>query len=183
MQCLRCHQSSITEYQLLQQLQQQGELSGVFNTDSAGLYRGHFLLMHVLYDLQQDLLQDGVYLHVSALNIQLDTVAGIAGDADRVLTTTDTRLADYYLDWSNADLDNDAVSRLLDAFWLRYFDADKRVAAYAVLQLDVGASGQEVITAYRRLARAHHPDRGGDANAFLQVREAYELLRPSLADC
>lgn len=44
----------------------------------------------------------------------------------------------------------------------------------AVLGLKVGASKQEVKAAYRRLARQHHPDCGGDPAMFKAIHAAYE---------
>ena len=51
-------------------------------------------------------------------------------------------------------------------------------SAFRVLRLDVGASAAEVKSAYKTLARAHHPDEtGGDADAFLRrIQEAYEKI-------
>lgn len=46
-----------------------------------------------------------------------------------------------------------------------------------VLGLDVGVRDMSAIkTAYRKLVAVHHPDRGGDQNKFVQVRQAYEQL-------
>jgi DnaJ-domain-containing protein 1 len=36
------------------------------------------------------------------------------------------------------------------------------------------ATKAEIISAYRALARVHHPDAGGDATMFKRLREAYE---------
>jgi len=36
------------------------------------------------------------------------------------------------------------------------------------------ATKSEIISAYRALARVHHPDAGGDAKMFKQLRQAYE---------
>lgn len=48
--------------------------------------------------------------------------------------------------------------------------------ALQVLGLHVDASRDDVKRAYRRLARDHHPDAGGDAATFHRVREAFEEL-------
>lgn len=52
---------------------------------------------------------------------------------------------------------------------------------YEVLELDRGASEQEIKAAFRRLAKDCHPDRnGGDKNAeqrFKEINEAYEVLK------
>src|SRR5690606_7700092 len=51
---------------------------------------------------------------------------------------------------------------------------------YQVLEVDEGASAEEVKKAYRRLARTYHPDRNPDdpeaEERFKAVQEAYEVL-------
>jgi hypothetical protein len=49
-------------------------------------------------------------------------------------------------------------------------------AALRLLGLEQGASLEAIKRAYRRLAKAHHPDLGGDAAAFQAVEAAYRLL-------
>jgi curved DNA-binding protein CbpA len=46
----------------------------------------------------------------------------------------------------------------------------------AVLGLAVGATWQEIKSAYRRRALETHPDRGGTNAAFTEVQAAYEVL-------
>ena len=47
---------------------------------------------------------------------------------------------------------------------------------YEVLGVGKAASVTEIKTAYRRLAKSHHPDAGGSALTFQLVREAYDTL-------
>lgn len=47
---------------------------------------------------------------------------------------------------------------------------------YAALGLPPTATLDEAKAAYRRLAMQHHPDRGGDAEAFKRVKEAWEWI-------
>jgi hypothetical protein len=48
--------------------------------------------------------------------------------------------------------------------------------ALAVLRLPPSADAAAVKRAYRKLARAHHPDLGGDTARFHELQQAYELL-------
>lgn len=47
---------------------------------------------------------------------------------------------------------------------------------YELLGVRADASGEQIKSAYRALARTMHPDRGGTAGTFRLLREAYETL-------
>ena len=53
---------------------------------------------------------------------------------------------------------------------------DPRATALELLGLEKGASVAAIKRAYRRLAKAHHPDLGGDAEAFHRLDAAYRSL-------
>jgi curved DNA-binding protein len=48
--------------------------------------------------------------------------------------------------------------------------------AYETLGVPKGASEEEIKKAYRRLASAHHPDKGGDTGKFQEIQSAYDTL-------
>jgi curved DNA-binding protein len=50
---------------------------------------------------------------------------------------------------------------------------------YSILGINRNATPEEIKKAYRRLAMANHPDRGGDEAKFKQITEAYEILSNS----
>jgi len=52
----------------------------------------------------------------------------------------------------------------------------RRLAALQLLGLEMGASPRAIKRAYWRLAKAHHPDLGGDPEAFHRLEAAYRLL-------
>ena len=54
--------------------------------------------------------------------------------------------------------------------------ADPRADALLLLGLESGATKPMIKRAYRRLAKDHHPDLGGDAQAFHRLEAAYRLL-------
>ena len=52
----------------------------------------------------------------------------------------------------------------------------RRMEAYRVLGLRWGASREAIKKAHRRLVKQHHPDMGGEAEAFRRINDAYQLL-------
>jgi DnaJ-class molecular chaperone len=59
---------------------------------------------------------------------------------------------------------------------------------FEILGLDPETATQELaITAWRRLASQHHPDKGGDPSVFSEMRKAYkdvlqELSQPKICE-
>jgi len=47
---------------------------------------------------------------------------------------------------------------------------------YERLEVSKEANGDEIKKAYMKMARKHHPDKGGDAELFKGIQEAYEVL-------
>jgi molecular chaperone DnaJ len=47
---------------------------------------------------------------------------------------------------------------------------------YKVLQVEKNASPEEIKQSYKKLAKIHHPDRGGDKETFQKIQSAYETL-------
>jgi DnaJ-class molecular chaperone len=84
----------------------------------------------------------------------------------------------YYLDWNNKKNTTEAnVKKILDDFWQRFASVDEQTAALRTLKLKADASQREITRSYRELASRHHPDKGGDKETFIHIRQAYELLR------
>lgn len=53
---------------------------------------------------------------------------------------------------------------------------ERRPDYYQILQVSPAASPQTIKTAYRRLAKKHHPDLGGDMQQMALLNEAYQTL-------
>lgn len=47
---------------------------------------------------------------------------------------------------------------------------------YTILGLNKDASKEEIKEAYKKLAKLHHPDKGGNEEMFKLIKSAYELL-------
>ena len=168
--------AGVSEYQLIRQLEAEHAL---FPETGEGaelaLFQKHFIVMNALYQLQQSLLEDGFYLVISPLNIQLQAInySGETLPSEMI----DTKLRDYYLDWSQLEETTaDNVTELLSSFWQRYLAIDKKAEALIKLGLSENVEWDNVQRSYRRLAALHHPDRGGDQKEFIAIREAYEIL-------
>lgn len=58
-------------------------------------------------------------------------------------------------------------------------DFDPQKNYYDILGIDESASESDIKTAFRKLAMKHHPDKGGDAEQFKKINEAYQVLSDS----
>lgn len=172
---------AISEHELLTLLDHQGELTSEHNqSKDLLLFQRHFLIMHALYHLQDSLREERLFLQISPLSIKL---VPLMSEEGRELSDVDASpaLKAYYSDLKNLENTGEqGVETLLQGFWQRYLASDKRVEAYQVLGLPVQADWSQVKSAYRRLAKLHHPDHGGDQDKFVEVRGAYEVLEQLL---
>jgi DnaJ-domain-containing protein 1 len=174
-----------SEYELLKRVEAGSDaFANVSDEHQLALFQKHFLLMNALYRLQAMLWEDErFWLHISPLRIVLGGASPSAAEATDLAEGSEHVLRDYYLDWRNfTDADSDAVAELLAGFWQRYSAQDQQQRALQLLELPVEADWPAIKQRYRRLAAQAHPDRGGDSIRFLEIREAYEILRACRAN-
>ena len=68
------------------------------------------------------------------------------------------------------------ISGEKQSFWAKGMDSILSILGLT----DVPPSEKEVKAAYRKQAKIHHPDKGGNADAFRELQLAYEVLISSL---
>jgi DnaJ-domain-containing protein 1 len=165
------------EYELIRWLQapEQGIFREDALSDSMTLFRANFIVMHALYRLRDRWLTAGRgYLQISALDIGLVPLSSGGGTE---LPDQHDALAEYYLNLNNLDTDQASVDALLNDFWQRMVIPEHYDDDLAVLELTPPVDRSTLRQQYRRLANQHHPDKGGDAEAFRKVSSAYQRLR------
>lgn len=52
---------------------------------------------------------------------------------------------------------------------------------YEILGVDKNATPKEIKSAYKDKAKRHHPDKGGDVEAFKKIQQAYDVLSDPLS--
>jgi len=176
---LRNAPDGISEFDLMKGLESHPAFANLADDYQLRLFQKHFMIMHGLYTLQLRLwYEEGLRLEISPLSARLyDEPDAVAGE-ESALPHPEDPLRSYYLDWQHLEHTSaEDVRRLLEGFAQACADPGSRRQAYVTLGLEPGASGAEVRSRYRQLAAQLHPDKGGDSEAFIEVRRAYELLR------
>ncbi len=180
LQLLRCKPEGYAIHHLVAELEALRPFPELARARQLGLFKKNFLVMNALFELQQCLFDDGLYLQISTLSIRL--LPCHERGARYLAEHSQGGLRDYYLDWTNyTDTSLEEVEALLQQFLQGGLAPDRRQRALEVLDLDADASGDEIRLQYRRLAARCHPDRGGDPQRFIAIRGAWELLKN--ADC
>ena len=173
------HPDGFKEFALMKDLEQHNStLQKLQGNDELTLFKKHFLIMNALYKLQDFYHREHAKkLLISATKIHLTEHAKGISSQQLSPDCSEAKLKTYYLDWSNlVDMDQGAVEKLLDDFWSKFFALDKRQESLELLGLASTASEKEIKSRFKYLAAQHHPDRGGDAETFIQIRLAYETL-------
>ena len=131
--------------------------------------------MNALYQIQADIQTEGFLLTIFPLEI---CIIPHRTGAKNTLTPRDIDLASYYLDWSNLNnVTVEEIESLFASFWQRFCAVDKVDAALITLGLDHDVDWLEIRQAYQKKIVISHPDKGGCADDFIEIREAYETLK------
>lgn len=148
-------------------------------------FQTHFLTMHALYRLQDKLNGSRMQLEISPDAIymrDLDDPEDTAAPSEEPNDAEQTNevLRGYYLDLRQLKIYNGTVASSEDEYKRRHTSWHQHKDSYATLDLSAGANWSAVQSAYRQKAVQHHPDKGGSAQDFQRVRDAYQDLKRAL---
>lgn len=168
--------AAVGEYEVIQALDERGAFAPAEAfTASLQLFHKHFVTMHCLYRLQQQLYPQR--LDITPLSIRLYPPTASAAEGFAVSDEIGA-LRSYYLDLGNLmEASEDSVADLLKQFWQRFNAHTQADHAFSVLGLSPSATWEEVKVAYRQQVQHAHPDKGGSAASFAQTHEAYQTLK------
>lgn len=167
-----------SEFELMRWLQEPAQ--GIFRADALAhqltLFRSHFLLLHALYSLRKQWLEERVaVLDIAPLHIEKRPWAMQASDSTQINLADP--LMNYYLDLNQLETPEEEVEQLLRSFWQKMRLPEQQPEDLAILELTPPINALQVKKQYKKLAMLHHPDRGGNEQKFCQIQSAYQRLR------
>lgn len=189
---VRKHGAGISEFELIQVLNNDPDIpfTKPNMTDSWMLFQCHFWLFHCLYLLQVELLSTtGEMLDIIATRVRLLPSTSPFSQVNRLsnsetpqhqfgLPAAGDTMRAYYLDLDNLDRETpQSINDKLKAFWRGLSVGPAQPDDWVVMGLQPPVTSDELRLQYRRLCQKHHPDRGGDAQAFRAVQAAYARLK------
>ncbi len=177
LQILRNTDNKLAIHELLSELKLISRIPTLHNDAQLALFRLNWMMMNALYQLQLDFIKDGLLLNVSTLDIHLSTLKEGSATSDAT-ELSHQPLRDYYLNWNNfSETTVEEVQALLEGVWQDYISTDEQSKAYQTLGLEPDADSRTIRVSYRKLAHQYHPDKGGDSEKFMAIRQAYEVLK------
>lgn len=168
------------EYSLIKILEKQALFEGLENLPaSLGLFAKHFLTRRGLYQSQSFWQAKGCRLEFGLMRIKLVKYHDpIVADGQALMGLGEQAIADFYGDINVLkEATQESVNNLLSDFWQRYDAYINASDAYAALNIKPDATWVDIQKAYRKLAAKHHPDKGGNAEAFGRIKKAYDQLK------
>ncbi len=159
-----------------------------------GIFQKQYIIQAALIELQEDyrvLAQSGKDVKLDREDqkmLILSPVTVALVDHESIEEITDTQKAvedaaasvvlEHYRDYERFfSATEDSISELLESFWAKFNAYEEKDIAYKILGVESGSSLREINEAYRNLISLHHPDKGGDAEEFIKIRQAFESLK------
>lgn len=176
-------QNGQSEFELIKKLERRNAFSFLSGDNNERLFRKHFLVMNALYHIKNQLMiTKENNLLISPLMICVITHHA-KGEPSAVSSecSDDPLLADYYLNMDNLSQTSKDIEGMLNNFWIKFnqtrpCNPQDITHSLGVLGLKSGANKADIQKAYRQLIAVHHPDKGGDKETFVSIRQAYETL-------
>lgn len=169
------------EFDIIQHLQTLSLLPKNCLAQPLSLFRSHFLVFNALYRLKiKAHIEKRYSLDISPLEIK---VTPTQADSDHHSSYEKGMIAFdpvglFYLDLKHVTQTQEAdVNKLLDHFWLHYFNDEQKLNALNTLGLSDPVDFKQIKQQYRRLAMQHHPDRGGDGDILIEIHQAMQCLQ------
>lgn len=170
-----------SEHALIKHLQQSAiPPFDLFSLSQAkDLFNAHFLCMHALYHLKhQYAAQKTYHLHIHAIQIErveFVSANSVANSHSGIINSDP--LEAYYLNPKHYfETQEEDIQTMLKSFWEKYLAQDEKYSSLQILELPEDADTKMVQQQYRRLAQKHHPDKGGCAIRFNEIRQAKAVL-------
>ena len=177
----------------------------ISDSEPLRLYQNHFLLFHLLYQLQDQFYQENRFLFVHFMRTMLLRYPDIGKcrffDEQLVLfcgsrcsegeqycshhahLVGDKALDELSVKYFYADpknfykLDEDTVTAFLNGTWEILAHYDRYIESFKVLGLSESADLPTIKKTFKRLARQYHPDLGSRSQEkFLEINSAYQFL-------
>lgn len=174
--------SVTNEHQIIKYLQEKNitPFDGFSLSQSTDLFSAHFLCMHALYHLKNQYKHAQLYAlkleSVRVERVEFDNHTKFKRDLSHPMESIDP-LEEYYLDASHYfETQEDDINNLLKSFWEKYLAQDHKNEALHILELPLNADSKMIKQQYHRLAQKYHPDKGGCAKKFDEIRQAKSIL-------
>lgn len=164
-----------------------------------GIYQKQFITQAALCRIHQkiDLESDSLTLLLGPVEVEIATVANLtrlkssniqaevvqSSASESSNTALEERVYyspnfEFYENFNHFfEATSESVSALLTSFWKKFETHNHPSDAYAVFGLKDGCEWREIQRAYRQLASKYHPDKGGDPERFIEIRQAFEILK------
>ncbi|MFC3149607.1 DNA-J related domain-containing protein [Litoribrevibacter euphylliae] len=136
-----------------------------------GLFQTNFVVMNALYQLNKD--KPNHHYEIHSLKVCKHPNQSNSHSTD--ITEVDP-LEIYYLDWANFNQSEQEINELINHFWERMLVIDFEDGDLQTLDLIKPVTLAEIKQQYRKLSQQHHPDKGGDAEYFVEIQQAYTRL-------
>jgi len=169
------------------------------------LYQHHFVLFHVLYQLQDEWYQEGQYLHIHFMRtmllpypepeqcrffnddlVQFCRAACHAGEnycrfhARYVgeAALDELSLKYFYADVRNfSRLDEETATAFMQGTWEIFTHYDRYQQCFQSLHIPETTDIASIKKTFKRLAKQYHPDRGASSHEkFVEINNAYQFL-------